>query len=193
LIPVGHLLLDEVWGTLGRLGDLGLDGALVAEPSEAAHEQASSYGGAKLALLVQDVCVEDEKTSLAFILEISDLLLDDVLLAGDKWLLERDLLLTMQEHHRVEGGDAWDVKVAISEGTSVADREGIGGERLEVLGILVAELEMIRVHRILLEADAKSIQDGIACLELDLIRLLLEAECLLHINLWFRFGHIYQC
>ena len=76
----------------------------------------------------------------------------------------------------------------------MADRECVGRESLELLGIFIGELEMVRVHRVLLEANSESVQDCIIGLELNLIGLLLEAECLLDINLWFTFDHlnIYQ-
>ena len=71
----------------------------------------------------------------------------------------------------------------------MTDCQSIGREALEILCVLIRELVVIGVHGVLLESDTESVQDCIVVLELDLIGLLREAECFLHINLAF-FCHL---
>lgn len=91
-----------------------------------------------------------------------------------QWLLEGDLFLAVKQHHGVEGRDAWDVEVAICEWSSVADSHSVGWENLEILVVLIGEFEVLSVHSILLESDAKRVEDSIVIAETDLIGLLFE-------------------
>ena len=65
----------------------------------------------------------------------------------------------------------------------MTDGQSIGWEALEIFCILIRELVMIGVHGVLLESDTECVQNCIVVLELDLVRLLREAECFLHIYL----------
>lgn len=146
LVALSHLLLREIWGSLGWLGNLRLDGSFVPESTKTADKQARSDGGYALTTAgFENVSVKDQETTFALVLQIGDLLLDDVLGAGDERLVERHLLLTVQKHHGVERGDAWHIKVAIGEGTTVADGQGIGRECLKLFRILIGELVMVCV------------------------------------------------
>ena len=190
LIWLSLLLLHKVWRSVRRLGNLRLNCALVTEPTQTAYKQACSYGRDQFtAASAKDTSIKDQKTSFAFILQIGNFFLDDVLFARDQWFLKRDLLFTVQQLHWVERRDAWDIKVTVRERSAMADSQGIGGESLEFFSVLVCEFVVLRVHRVLLEADTKSVQDRITALQLDLIWLLLVAERLLNVN-FFLFSHL---
>ena len=67
--------------------------------------------------------------------------------------------------------------------------QGICGERLEFLSVFIREFEVICVHSILLESDSEGVKNCIVVLEFDLIRLLFESQCLLHVDCRFSFDH----
>ena len=48
LVSLGHLFLNKVRFTLGRLGECGLNSALVAKSAKSAHEQTRSHRRLKL-------------------------------------------------------------------------------------------------------------------------------------------------
>ena len=190
LIRLCLLLLDSIWSSVGGLGNLRLNCALVSESTQTAHKQTRSDGRDQFtAASAEDTSIKDQKTSFAFILQIGNFLLNDVLLTRDQWFLKRDLLFAVQQLHWIERRDTWDIKVTIRERSAMADSQGIGGECLEFLSVLVREFHVLRVHRVLLEADAKSVQDRIAVLQLNLIWLLLEAERLLNVH-FILFSHL---
>ena len=190
LIRLSLLLLNSIWSSVGGLGNLRLNCALVSESTQTAHKQTRSDGRDQFtAASTKDTSIKDQKTSFAFILQIGNFLLNDVLLARDQRLLKRDLLFAVQQLHWVERRDAWDIKVTVRERSAMADSQGIGGESLEFLSVLVSEFHVLRVHRVLLEADTKSVQDRIAVLQLNLVWLLLEAERLLNVH-FFLFSHL---
>ena len=106
-------------------------------------------------LLVHDLGVKDDEAVPALVLEVSKVLLNDVALSRHDWLGEGDLLLTVQKHHGVESRDAWDAEVAISERSTMADSHSVGWECLEAISQLIGELEVLLVHRVILETDSE--------------------------------------
>ena len=56
----------------------------------------------------------------------------------------------------------------------MANGHTVCGESLETISVFITELEVIGVHRVLLEADTECVQDGIIVLKCNLIWLLAE-------------------
>ena len=147
--------LDKVRCPFGDLRELLLDLALVAKAARSAHKKARAHSGVQFSGLSRHYLrVDDEESALALVLEVGNVLLNKVLLTSLERLGEGDLLLTVEEHHGVESGHAWHVKVAIGEGATVAHSHGVRGEGLEALSILVGELVVLAVHCILLESNS---------------------------------------
>lgn len=191
LVLLSGLCLDEIGGTFGDLWELLSNFALVAESTNSAHKQARAHRSMELfGISRHDLGVKDEQSALAFILEISDVLFNDVLLAGLEWLCKDDLLFSVEQHHRVESGHAWHIEVTVSEGTAMAHRDRVGWESLEALSVFVGELEVILVHRILLETDSESVENSIVVLQLYLIWILLEGEDFLDVYGGFVLDHL---
>ena len=183
LVLLSSLFLDEVGFTLRDRKELLLDGALVAKTSEAPHKQTRPNSAVKFARLRRDnLRVEDQKGSLAFVLEVGNVLLNDVFITRHERLLKNHLLFTVQKHHRVEGGNAWHGEITIGKGATMAHSDSIGGERLEVRIILVSELVVLVIHSISLEANTKRVKNRIVVGKRDLVRLLLELKGLLNVH-----------
>ena len=73
-----------------------------------------------------------------------------------------DFFFAVEQHHGVESGDPRHIEVAICEGATMAYCQRIGWERLEVVSVFIAELEVIFVHGVLLETNGQAVQAGVA-------------------------------
>ena len=144
LIALRLLLLEKIWLSIGRLWDGGLYGTLVTKTSHTAHEKSCPDSGLQLSCLsLQDASVYNHKSTFALILQIRQALFDDIASAMHQGLLKSDLLLTMQDHHGVERGHTWDIKIAACKLTSMAKGQRIGRESLEPVCVLIREFEMV--------------------------------------------------
>jgi len=81
--------------------------------------------------------------SLAFVLEVNHLLTNGILSVHLKRKVNCDFFFAMKQHHGVEGGHPRYVEFAVCEGPTMAYRQSIGWEGLELVGHFIAELEVI--------------------------------------------------
>lgn len=94
-------------------------------------------------------------------MEVSNFFLDYVFGVVFEGLVNCDFFFTMEQHHWVEFGNARHREVAISKWTSVANDKGVCGEWGKILIIFVGVSEVASVHRVLLETNAKGVEDCI--------------------------------
>ena len=90
----------------------------------------------------------------------------------------------MQKLHWIEGWHAWNIEVAISKWTSMADCHCIDWECLEIFTVLIRESVVVLIHQILLESNSERIQNRVIVLELHRVWLLSELEHLSYVDLW---------
>jgi hypothetical protein len=98
----------------------------------------------------------------------------------------------VQKHHRIEGWNSWNIEVSVSKWTSVANSHRVCWECLETFSVLIGELKVVLIHCILLESNAKGIEDRIIVLQLNCIRSLLEAKSFFDIYFGLAFDHALQ-
>ena len=156
LIGLSLLHRGEIRRSLGSSRVDLLDGAFETEASDTSYEEdGRDLGNESAILLVLDCGLDHNDGCLTLVLEIDQLVL------GDKdgvWLdgcEDLKALFAVEEHHGVEGGDAWNRKVF--ERHAMGDDDVHGWEALEFLGVLVGEVVMGFVQWVSLETNAQRV------------------------------------
>lgn len=173
---------DSIGGACGDFRVLH-DGiaSLVAIASDASNHEGAEDLAEHLAIVgILDQRLLCKLSHLALVSHVGNALLHTQLDVSGDGLIELKVLLSIEEHHRVEGREARDVEYEVA--LSVGDDAGHRRESLEVAIVFVGELEVVSIQGVLLETNTQRVENHLVVRQLHIVGRPLRAQDLLDIH-----------